>query len=225
MRSKLLIAGLFSWLMVQANTDLKTGYYFQAIATNQTIKNDLWNFSGGIKQPIYATKTLRSIDYSYDVSPNITFYGDRVDNDGNPIPEAIAKVPNGATRLLLLFNKLNKVEENGLNYKVTVIKDDVNNFKFGSFRFINTTKKDVAILLEEERFLVEPTGIETLEVEPPERGDLSIRIATKDIDGEWRSNYSNGWGHRSNLRTLVFLVEGSNGRINPLRFRHTNPKK
>jgi hypothetical protein len=105
------------------------------------------------------------------------------------------------------------------------MKDDSNNFKFGSFRFINTSQKEIAVELAEERFLVDSGGSNTIEVDPPERGDLSIRIAAKDEDGEWTSNYTNGWGHRSNLRTLVFLLDGANGRIKPLRFRQTEPKE
>ena len=225
MRFSILITSLVTLLPIQAIASLQEGHYFQAIATNQVIKNELWNLVDGNKQEIYATKMLRSTDYAYDIAPSITFFADRIDSEGNPIPEAIAKIPDGATRLLLLFTKLKTVDENGLTYQVTVIKDDVYQFKFGSFRFINTTKKDVAILLEEERFLLEPSGMKTLEVQPPELGDLPVRIAVKDFNGEWCSNYSNGWGHRSNLRTLVFLVEGSNGRVNPLRFRQTEPNK
>ena len=225
MRPKLLIAGLFTCLAIQANAGLKPGHYFQAIATNQAIKNDLWNFADGNKQSIYATKTLRSIDYSYDANPTITFYGDRIDTEGNPIPEAIANVPDGATRLLLLFTKLTTPDKRGLSYRVIAMKDDRNDFKFGSFRFINTSQKEIAIELAEERFLVDSSGSKTIEVDPPERGDLSIRIAAKNEDGEWTSNYTNGWGHRSNLRTLVFLLDGVNGRIKPLRFRQTEPRE
>ena len=224
MRPKLLIAGLFTCLVIQANAGLKPGYYFQAIATNQTIKNDLWNFTNDNKQSIYATKTLRSTDYAYDIAPTITFFGDRIDDEGNPIPEAIVNVPVEATRLLLLFTKLTTPDKRGLTYRVIAMKDDSNNFRFGSFRFVNTSQKEIAIELAEERFLVDSSGSKTIEVDPPERGDLSIRIAAKNEDGEWTSNYTNGWGHRSNLRTLVFLLDGANGRIKPLRFRQTEPK-
>ena len=194
MRPKLLIAGLFTCLAIQANAGLKPGHYFQAIATNQTIKNGLWNFTDGNKQSIYATKTLRSTDYAYNIAPTITFFGDRIDGEGNPIPEAIVNVPDGATRLLLLFTKLTTPDKRGLTYRVIAMKDDSNNFKFGSFRFINTSQKEIAIELVEERFLVDSSGSKTIEVDPPERGDLSIRIAAKNEDGEWTSNYTNGWG-------------------------------
>ena len=106
------------------------------------------------------------------------------------------------------------------------MRDDSDNFKFGSFRFINTSQKEIAIKLAEEQFLVDSSGSKTIEIEPPERGDVLIQhIAAKDEDGVWNSCYTNGWGHRSNLRTLVFLVEGLDGRIKPMRFRQTEPKE
>ena len=225
MRPKLLIGGLFISLIIQADAGLKSGQYFQAIATNQVIKNELWNLVDGKKQEIYATRILRSTDYAYDFAPTITFFGDRIDDDGNPIPEAIVNVPDGATRLLLLFAKLTAPNERGLSYRVIAMRDDSDNFKFGSFRFINTSQKEIAIKLAEERFLVDSSGSNTIEIEPPERGDLSIRIAVKDEDGVWNSCYTNGWGHRSNLRTLVFLVEEPDGRIKTMRFRQTEPRE
>ena len=225
MRLKLLISALVTLLPIQAIAGLKGGYHFQAIATNQVIKNGLWNLVNGDRQEIYATRMLRSTDYAYDIATTITFFGDRIDDEGNPIPEAIANVPDGATRLLLLFTKLTTPDKRGLSYRVIAMKDDSNDFKFGSFRFINTSQKEIAIELAEERFYVDSNGSKTIEVDPPERGDLSIRIAAKDEDGEWTSNYTNGWGHRSNLRTLVFLLDGANERIKPLRFRQTEPKE
>ena len=222
---RLLISALIVLLPIQVIADLKRGYHFQTIATNQVIKNGLWNLVDGDRQEIYATRILRSKDYAYDIAPTITFFGDRIDDEGNPIPEAIANVPDGATRLLLLFTKLTTPDKRGLSYRVISMKDDSNDFKFGSFRFINTSQKEIAIELAEERFFVDSSGSKTIEVDPPERGDLSIRIAAKNEDGEWTSNYTNGWGHRSNLRTLVFLLDGANGRIKPLRFRQTEPKE
>ena len=221
---RLLMSALIVLLPIQAIAGLKGGYHFQAIATNQVIKNGLWNLVDGDRQEIYATRMLRSTDYAYDIAPTITFFGNRIDDEGNPIPEAIVDVPVEATRLLLLFTKLTTPDKRGLTYRVIAMKDDSNNFRFGSFRFVNTSQKEIAIELAEERFLVDSSGSKTIEVDPPERGDLSIRIAAKNEDGEWTSNYTNGWGHRSNLRTLVFLLDGANGRIKPLRFRQTEPK-
>lgn len=210
-------------LPLSATAKLVSGYRFQAIATDTAITNSLWNMAGGNKQAIYATKMIRSQDYAYDAGPTITFYGGRVDEEGKPIPEAIANVPEGATRLLLLFTKLATPDENGLTYRVFAMKDDVNDFSFGSFRFMNTSRKTVAIDLAGERFVLKRGETQTLKVEPPELGDLPIRIAAPDEAGTWLSNYTNGWGHRSNLRTLVFIIEGSKGRIKPLRYRQTEP--
>ena len=68
------------------------------------------------------------------------------------------------------------------------MRDDSDNFKFGSFRFINTSQKEIAIELAEERFLVDSSGSKTIEIDPPERGDLLIRIAAKDEDDVWNTS-------------------------------------
>ena len=68
---------------------LKAGRYFQAIAGDKAIIRTLWYHSGLEQQTIVATKTMRSVDYAYDAGKNIIFYGERVDQDENPIPEAV----------------------------------------------------------------------------------------------------------------------------------------
>jgi len=210
-------------LPLSATAQLNSGYRFQAIATDVAITNSLWNMVGGKKQEIYVTKMIRSLDYAYDAGPTITFYGSHVDQDGNPIPEAIVNVPEGAARLLLLFAKLAKPDEDGLTYRVFAMKDDVKDFSFGSFRFMNTSQKTVAIDLAGERFVLKRGATQTLKVEPPELGDLPIRIAAPNEAGNWLSNYTNGWSHRSNRRTLVFIIDGKNDSVKPLRYRQTEP--
>jgi hypothetical protein len=214
---------LFIALPLSATAQLDSGYRFQAIATDVVITNSLWNLAGEKKQEIYATKMIRSLDYQYNPGPTITFYGDRVDVEGQPIPEAIVNVPEGATRLLLLFTKLEEPDERGLTYRVFAMKDDVNSFAFGSFRFVNTSQRTIAIDLEGEQFVLKQGATRTLKVEPPELGDLSIRIAAPDAHGDWKPNYTNGWSHRSNLRTLVFITDSLKGRVKPLRYRQTEP--
>ena len=202
----------------------ESSYYFQTIAGNQAIKNSLWYLSEGTRKTISASRVIRSPDYKYDPQPILSFYGDRIDEEGKPIVEAVAIVPKEASRLLLLFNKLPKRNEQGHTYRVVAIKDDNKGFEFWSFKFINASNKEVAINISGKQLLINQLVTKVVKVEPPKKGDVSIQIFSKDDNGAWTSNYTNGWGHRSNLRTLVFLLDGANGRIKPLRFRQTEPK-
>lgn len=200
-------------------------YYFQTIAGNQAIKDSLWYLSGGTRKTISASRVIRSPDYKYDMQPILSFYGDRIDEEGKPIVEAIAIVPEGASRLLLLFNKLPKHNDYGHTYRVVAIKDDHKGFEFGSFKFINASNKEVAINISGNQLKLKQSVTKVIKVDPPVKGDIYIQIFSKDDNGAWNSDYTNGWGHRQNLRTLVFILNSTNDRIKTLRYRQTKPKE
>ncbi len=214
--------GLFSHFLFSSE---ESSYYFQTIAGNQAIKNSLWYLSEGTKKTISASRVIRSPDYKYDPQPVLYFYGDRIDEEGKPIVEAVVMVPNDASRLLLLFNKLPKHNEQGHTYKVVAIKDDYEGFEFGSFKFINASNKELAINISGEQLLINQSVTKVVKVDPPEKGDVSIQIFARDDKGAWKSNYANGWGHREDLRTLVFILNGTNGRIKALRYRQTQSRE
>lgn len=202
------------------------GNYFQVIATNAGINKNIWYYFRNQKVELVASKVIRSKDYSYDLGERIAFYGDRLDTEGAPIPEAIAMVPEGASRLLLLFKKLPETDKNGLNYQVIVLNDDTLVFPFGSFKFINMSSLDTAIKLGDEGFPLNVGESRCIAIKPPEVGDIRVGILAKN-PGEmaWTPSYSNGWGHRSNLRTLVFIVDSMNGGLITLRYREFEPKE
>lgn len=205
---------------------LKEGRYFQVITGNDQINRDLWYTTQDQKIELVASRIIRSKDYAYDLGESIVFYGDRLDPEGFPIPEAIALIPEDSSRLLLLFSKLPETDVNGLSYKVFVLKDDTEDFPFGSFKFINTSSKNTAINLGGERFLLQLGATQTIEIEPPEMGDLSIEILAKDSKKKgWASYYSNGWGHRINLRTLVFILDSPNEGLSAIRYRQFEPER
>jgi hypothetical protein len=206
-------------LPAQSHAELRDGTYFQAISANDPIAKKLWYRVGSKKHAIAATSAMRSIDYPYAEGASIIFYGDRVDANAQPIPEAIATIPSGATRLLLRFTKLATPDKRGLSYRVHTFKDDTKTFPFSSFQFVNACAKDVAVDIGGKAFHLKQDAMKNIAMQPPEKGDVSIEITAIQS----KSRYTNGWGHHSNLRTLVFIVDGPNGRIKPLRYRQTAP--
>ena len=221
----LLVAFSILYLTRPSFAGLTSGHQFQAIASNEAITHTLWYNNGEKKTTIVASQIMRSGDYAYMPAPYITFYGDRVDVEGNPIPDAIAKVPDGATRLLLFFSTLKEPDENGLNYSIFVLEDNLKNFPFGSFYFINACQQDAMIKISDEQFPLGKGGTKIIGIAPEEK-DLGIKIVTRltESDG-WTKAYSNRWGHRANLRTLVVLVNTSQGHIKALRYRQFEPKE
>ena len=156
---------------------------------------------------------------------DIIFYGDRVDEEGKPIAEAIAELPEGAAQVLLFFNKLKNTDESGQNYDVSVLKDDHSDFPFGSFRFINASGKKLAIQISEEQLTLAVGESKTVKIKASTK-DLGVDIGSYlEKEDKWQKGYSSMWGHRENLRTLVFIANRPNGGIRTLRFRESGEIK
>lgn len=213
-------------LPLGANAELKDGRYFQAIASGGSIVDSLWFRAGGERHPLFVSEIFRSGDYPYDSAEAIVFYGDRVDEAGNPLAEAVAAVPPGATRLLLLFNKLSTPDAHGRSYAVAVLKDDVREFAFGSFQFINASDRNLAIDIGGNRFLLGQFERQTIPVATSKNGGgVNLQIVAQDMGSEWKTCYSNSWGHRSDMRTLAFIINSTvkEGGIKILRYRQSEP--
>ena len=223
---KFFLAILISSFLLLSSSNLRAqSYEFQVISTGEPILRTLWYTEGSKKNKIVATALMRSESYKYNLGPNIIFYGDRVDEEGKPIAEAIADLPIGATQVLLFFNKLKNTNESGQNYDVSVLKDDHSDFPFGSFRFVNASGKILAVKISEEQLTLAVGESKTVKVKASTK-DLGVDIAAyvKDED-KWQKGYSSMWGHRENLRTLVFIANGPNGSIRTLRFRESGEIK
>ena len=213
-------------LPLAAGARLKDGRYFQAIASGGAIVDSLWYRAGGERQTLFVSEIFRSGDYTYDSAEAIVFYGDRVDEAGNPLAEAVAAVPPGATRLLLLFNKLPTPDARGRSYAVVVLKDDVREFAFGSFQFINASDRNLAIDIGGNRFLLGQSERQTIPVATSKNGGgVHLQIVAQDMGREWKTCYSNSWGHRSDMRTLAFIINSTakEGGIKILRYRQSEP--
>lgn len=222
---KTLLAVTLAGLFGISSYALESGRYFQAITTSGVINKTLWYEQGGDKVEIYANSTLRSIDYEYDLTQRIVFYGDRTNAEGLPVPEAIATLPYSAEelaakadRLMLIFHKIANNPTENPSYNVLVIEDKLESFPLGSFKFINFIDSSIAVMLGQENFIINEKKEKVIEIAAPDIGDLTIKLASLNEDGNWENFYSNGWGHSNDLRTIVFLTKSTNG-LRPLRFR------
>jgi hypothetical protein len=219
-----LIVYFFS-LLNSGYAELKSGRYFQAIASGEAIVESLWYKTKGTKQKLSVSRIFRSRDYSYDSAPQIIFYGNRVDIEGNPIPEAIAEVPEEESRLLIFFIKLTNEDDQGLNYRTVVLSDSLQQFAFGSYKFLNTTKMSLALNLSGEVFLIEQGKIKIIPIKLTKKSSVPIRILGKQTGDQWESIFSNSWGHRPDMRTLAIIVEAKEGGVDVLRYRQFEPSE
>lgn len=213
---------LFSCLL-SAQTPFKKGNYFQVITTLEPIKGELWHNSIlNERIPIVATSHQRSVAQKYAESATIPFYGNRVDEEDQPIPDAIAQVPPNSSRLLLLFQKNKDPQPNGLLYKVISIKDDLESFPTGTFQFYNFSSSELGIYIDNKNKLLAPKKQTNIPVSPPKIGDIWVKMVVIKEKKPIQMVYSNGWYHRENLRTLVFIIQDpKTGRIKPIRIKQT----
>lgn len=124
-----------------------------------------------------------------------------------PIPETVEKP------LIVLLP--DKVHPTGL--RVIVVDDNPAGFRWGSYRFLNATPKELIVQLEKKAVKV-PTGWKPIDLDlGGETRGIGARIAlSESIEVPL---YSAVWEYNTNIRTLCFLVPGDDPRLSPVAFK------
>ena len=133
--------------------------------------------------------------------------------DGKPVDLRCALAADVKQPLLLLLP--DAAHPTGL--RGLVIEDDPSGFAWGSYRFINTTPKELVVQFEDQAIRI-PAGWKpinfTLGGEP--RG-FGVRVALAEAIAQ--PLYSAVWEYDANVRTLVFMVPGDDPRLSPVVFK------
>lgn len=112
---------------------------------------DLKYESQGKVESLHAYKNKRSKAFDYTGPRTITFFRESgtLDEDGNPVRTTVAtcKLPSKRGQFLLI---LSKVEKGNEAYRIIPIADDWNQFKPGTYRFLNLAPFDIALKLEDK---------------------------------------------------------------------------
>ncbi len=133
--------------------------------------------------------------------------------DGAPIEVACA-IPETLRHALLVLLPDDK-HPTGL--RPLVIDDNPAGFRWGSYRFLNTTSRELLAELEGKVVRV-PPGWKPIDVRlaGDPRG-FGVRIGLADAPD--RPLYSAVWELETDVRTLVFIVPGTDPRTGPLAFK------
>lgn len=137
-----------------------------------------------------------------------------VQRDGKSVevPVATAIIPEGVTRVLLVFGLNPKAAAGESRIRVMVVDDSYSVFPGQSARFLNYSHIELGGSLGGQSFVVAPGGDAVIPAMMPEANRLlAFRLARRDTAGAWKKLRSTGLPMSSGLRTLVFLTE------NPLR--------
>ena len=132
--------------------------------------------------------------------------------DGKPLDLPVKVGEIKRPLLLLLPDPKHPTGLRGL-----VIDDGAEGFKWGSYRFFNTTEKELVVQFEQKAISV-PGGWKpvSFELDGEPRG-FGVRVATREQIEE--PLYTAVWEYDPNIRTVVFMVPGSDPRESPVSFK------
>jgi hypothetical protein len=131
-------------------------------------------------------------------------------DDGKPV-ETACDIPAGMNRPLLVLMP-DKANPTGL--RVFVFNDDPAGFRWGSYRFLNATPKELVVQLEKKAVKV-PTGWKAVDLDlGGETRGVGARVAlSESIE---KPLYSAVWEYDTDIRILCFIVPSTDPRLGPV---------
>jgi hypothetical protein len=129
-------------------------------------------------------------------------------------PSVTVKVPSGTKRPLIL---LVPNEESPINVEPIVIEDDPGDFRFGTFKIVNATGRNL-VFNHAKKFVRVPHGWEPTIVDP---GGDERKFAAKFFlpNNSEKPIYSSIWEYKPTLRQLVLLFPSEDQRRGPVGFK------
>lgn len=133
--------------------------------------------------------------------------------DGKPVQLAFT-IPDSFTHPLLLIIP---DESQPTGVRTLILDDNPAGFHWGGYRFLNATPKELAIRLEDKAVRV-PTGWKPVDLDlgGETRGVAVAAVLTDDLG---KQLYSAVWEYDKNVRTLVFMIVGTDPRFSPVLFK------
>lgn len=133
-----------------------------------------------------------------------------ISRDGKSIEAPVAKavIPNGMTRVLLIFRVNPSRSPSDLPYLVTSIDDSYSVFPGQTVRFMNCSTQALGGMIGIKTFTVEPGADQVVPVSLPEPDHLlPLKLAGRDANGVWRKLRSTGLPMSPGQRALVFMID------------------
>lgn len=132
---------------------------------------------------------------------------DKKGPDGKPFTSPI-KIPSGFKSPLLI---LLPDEKSPTGVRPFVLEDDSAGFSWGTTRFINALPKEV-IFVQEKKATALPPSWTPVQISPGgENRSMGVKMFFRDQPD--RTIYSAVWEQDNDVRTLVFLIPSTDGRL------------
>lgn len=133
--------------------------------------------------------------------------------DGKPVERACPIPDSIKFPLLVILPDTN--HPTGVN--IVIVDDDPATFRWGTYRFFNATPKEIAVLMEKSTLRV-PVGWKPTDINlGGENRGIGVQMAfSTDLD---HVIYSGVWEFDKEVRTLCFLLPGTDPRLGPMAFK------
>ena len=135
---------------------------------------------------------------------------DKTDKDGKPVASAMI-IPKGTKKALLLLLPDAKADT-GL--RLLVLEDDVTNFPWGGIRFINACGRKLAFVYEKKGITLPVSWTPVLA--NPGGANRNMETQLYLFEQPERPIYSAVWEQQQDVRTLIFIVPGTDPRLGPV---------
>jgi hypothetical protein len=130
--------------------------------------------------------------------------------DGKPCREKLI-IPDNSKRPLVLVLPDGK-SVSGI--RLHVIEDDESNFPWGSTRLVNATGRKLVFVAEKKAVEVPATWAPVMVDPGGSERNMEVRLFFRE--NREKSFYSAVWQYARDIRTLVFLVPGTDARLGPV---------
>jgi hypothetical protein len=125
------------------------------------------------------------------------------------IPRIPLSLPTAAQHALVLVLP---DPSHPLGLKTLAFADDLDGFEWGSFRVINTTRRALILLTQDQKIEIPPDWAPT-DFHLSEDRNLPVIIAIEDPEKEFTVIYSTIWMPNPQARRLVFIVPSEDPRL------------
>lgn len=138
---------------------------------------------------------------------------DRTSDEGTPAQRECPSADNLDHPLLLVMPD----EDHPTGLRIVALNDDPQGFRWGTYRFLNATPKPLALRLENKSVRL-PSGWKPTDLRlTGETRGIGAMIAA--LESLKRPLYSAVWEHDPDVRTLCFIVPGTDPRLGPIEIK------
>lgn len=139
--------------------------------------------------------------------------------EGKPVERA-CDIPESVSRPLLVVMP-DKADPSGL--RVFVFNDDPAGFRWGSYRFLNATPKELVVQLEKKAVKV-PTGWKAVDLDlGGETRGVGARVALSEAIQ--KPLYTAVWEYDTGIRIICFIVPSTDPRLGPVTMKAVSEDK